>query len=189
MIRKISLVILLSLLALPMKSYAQNSFSDRYQKFQALIEKKKTPEDKIKKAEALAKDAQSPFRIDAINYLTEQKSPSSGSVMVELMNDPDVREFAVYSVGEFQMYEATPQLIGYLKDENQNVRGNSFHALQRMYPKDFNFKYHYDDAPYVRDRVVLKIDKWWELNQSRFKAQNPANPDKTAATSSVPTPK
>lgn len=141
----------------------------RHKEFQQLIEKNPTRESQIKKAQALATDKKSPYQIDAINFLIDQKSYESGSLMVELVHDSNVREFAIYGVGELGVNEATPLLIYYLKDDNQNVRGNAFRSLEKIYPRDFNFPFRYDDPPAQRAKMVKEIDKWWEMNKETLK--------------------
>ncbi|MEZ4846236.1 MAG: HEAT repeat domain-containing protein [Bdellovibrionota bacterium] len=76
--------------------------------------------------------------------MIDQKSVSSGSLMAKLARDPAVREFALYGIGELGVYEATPLLIRYMRDENCNNRGNAYRALQKLYPKEFNIEFHHD---------------------------------------------
>lgn len=145
------------------------TLTQRQQAFQSVLNKSKTSELKIKKAEDLARDKRSKFRVDAINYLIDQKSVSSGPIIASLIRDDDVREFAIYGVGELGVYEATPLVIKALKDENHNNRGNAYRALQKMYPQDFNFEFHYDDPPHVRAQIIKNIESWWKTNRNRLK--------------------
>lgn len=140
----------------------------RQKQFKQIIEK--TPEiGQIKKAESIAKDKKSPYRIDAINYLIDQMARSSGPMMADLTKDPEIREFAIYGVGELRIAEATPLLIYYLKDPSHNVRGNAFRALEKIYPHEFNFNYRYDDSSIQRAQKVKEIEQWWELNKETLK--------------------
>jgi hypothetical protein len=166
--RSLRSFLVLLLLILPISSYSQ-SLVERQHAFQAILAKEKTPEAKIKRAEALAKDKKSIFRVDAINYLTDEKSTTSGPVFVTLIKDPDIREFAIYGIGELGFSEATPYLIRCMRDDNRNTRGNAYRALQKLYPKDFNFEFHHDDSPAKRSMVVSDIEKWWKQNRERLK--------------------
>lgn len=143
--------------------------TERQKQFQLQIEKAKTPEGQIKKAEMLAKDPKSTYRIDAVNYLTDHHVKSSAPLLVELMKDPAVREFAIYGVGELQIFESTPLLIQYMKDDNRNVRGNAYRALQKMYPREFMFEFHHDDNELSRKKVIQNIENWWAINRDEFK--------------------
>lgn len=164
-----SLVLLVLVLINPFSVNAK-TLVERQKEFNSILKKANTPEAKIKKAEELAKNKKSQLRIDAINYLIEQRSLSSGPVFTALVKDDDMREFAIFGVGELRIQEATPRVIHALKDDNHNIRGNAFRALQKMYPKDFNFAFHYDDAPNIRATAVKNIEKWWKENRERLKA-------------------
>jgi len=161
------LVILALIFSIPNSS--AETLSQRQKAFQTILAKEKSPEAKIKKAENLALDKKSRYRVNAINYLIDQKSLSSGTVMVKLMKDPQVSEFAIYGVGEVGMYEATPLLIKYMKDDNRNNSGNAFRALQKLYPREFNFEFHHDDPEYKRAQVVETVTAWWKANRESLK--------------------
>lgn len=163
------LPLLLLTLLIPMQLQAE-TLKERQKSFQSILNKEKTDTAKIKKAENLATDKKSRFRVMAINYLIDQKSSGSGPVFVQLMKDPQVSEFAIYGVGEVGFYEATPFLIKYMRDDNRNNRGNAFRALQKLYPRDFNFEFHHDDPDYKRDEIVKNIQTWWKANRERLKS-------------------
>ncbi len=162
------IVLSLSFLLLTTHAFA-DTLGTRQKAFLSALSKAKTPEDKIKRAEELAKDKKSKFRVDAVNYLIDEKSYASGPLMASLVRDPDVGEFAIFGVGELHVVEATPLLIRELNNENRNNRGNAYRALQKLYPQDFNFEYHYDDAPQTRKPVVDNIKTWWKNNRDRLK--------------------
>jgi hypothetical protein len=163
-----TLILSLAVLLIPSISFSQ-SLQARQQAFQSVLNKEKTSEAKIKKAESLAQDKKSKFRVDAINYLIDQKSLGSGPLMVTLARDPLVREFAIYGIGELGVYEATPRLIRYMRDDNRNNRGNAYRALQKLYPREFNAQFHHDDPEYVREKVVKNVESWWKANRDRLK--------------------
>ena len=163
-----TLILSLVVLSLPSISFSQ-SLAARQQAFQSVLKKEKTSDAKIKRAEAISQDKKSKFRVDAINYLIDQKSASSGSLMAKLARDPAVREFALYGIGELGVYEATPLLIRYMRDENRNNRGNAYRALQKLYPKEFNIEFHHDDPEYTREKVVSNVQNWWKSNRDRLK--------------------
>ncbi len=161
------LLILLFLLTYPV--HAQETLPQRQKAFHAVLNKSKTDDGKILKAQELAKDVKSRFRIDAINYLIDEEAATSGPLMARLAKDVYVREFAIYALGEFETYESTPLLIHYMNDENRNVRGNAFRALQKMYPKEFDFEYHHDDDEPKRKGILTKVDQWWRANHDQYK--------------------
>lgn len=162
--RKLSILIVLLFANL-----ALADVHSRLKDFQAIMDKIPSPDTQIKKAETLAADKKSPYRINAINYLIDHKSTASAPLMVDLVKDIDVREFAIYGVGELGVTEATPLLIYYLKDDNQNVRGNAFRSLEKIYPRDFNFPFRYDDPAPQRSKMVKEVEKWWEVNKETLK--------------------
>ncbi len=162
------LPMLLLTLLIPMQLQAE-TLGERQKAFQSILNKEKTDQAKIKKAETLAVDKKSRFRVSAINYLIDQKSTGSGPVFVQLMKDPSVSEFAIYGVGEVGFYEASPFLIKYMRDDNRNNRGNAFRALQKLYPQDFAFEFHHDDPDYKRNEIVKNIQSWWKANRDRLK--------------------
>ena len=155
--------------------FASNAISEtlahRNQAFRQILVKEKTDASKIKKAEQIALDKKSRFRVTAINYLIDHQSRASGSVMVQLMKDRQVSEFAIYGVGEIGFYEATPLLIKYMRDDNRNNRGNAFRALQKLYPREFNFEFHHDDPEYQRNQVVDAVTSWWNSNQAKLRTR------------------
>lgn len=163
--QKLSFLIVLLLVN---QSFAMD-IATRRKQFNQIMEKSLTPESQIKKAESIARDVKSPYRIDAINYLIDQKSMTSGPMMVDLVKDSEVREFAIYGVGDLGVTEATPLLIYYLRDPNHNVRGNSYRSLQKIYPREFNFAFRYDDPPAQREKTVKEIEKWWDVNRETLK--------------------
>lgn len=162
---------LLILFLIPSPSFSQ-SLAQRQAAFHSILKKEKTPELKAKRVRIIAKDKKSKFRVDAINYLIDEKSPTTGLLMVNLAKDPDVREFALYGIGELELYEATPLLIRYMRDDNRNNRGNAYRALQKLYPRDFNVEFHHDDPEYTRERVVQNVVSWWKTNRSRLKSRS-----------------
>jgi hypothetical protein len=162
------LPMLLLALLIPIQLQAE-TLKERQGAFQSVLNKEKTDQAKIKKAEFITLDTKSRFRVDAINYLIDKKSVSSGSVFVQLMKDPQLSEFAIFGVGEVGFYEATPLLIKYMKDENRNNRGNAYRSLQKLYPEDFNFEFHHDDPEFKRNQVVESIQSWWKDNGERLK--------------------
>lgn len=148
------------------------TLSQRQTAFQSLLKKEKTEEARNKKIHSIAMDKKSRFRVDAINEMIDHKMLGSGPIMVTLTKDPQVREFAIYGVGELGVYEATPLLIRYMRDDNRNNRGNAFRALQKLYPRDFNFEFHHDDPEYTRNLTVEKVEGWWKVNRTRLKSQS-----------------
>lgn len=163
-----TLSLLFAVLLIPSISFSQ-SLAERQKAFHAALNKEKTPEGQIKKAQTIAQDKKSKFRVDAINYLIDQKSMSSGPMMVHLAKDPAVREFALYGIGELGVYEATPLLIRYMRDDNRNNRGNAYRALQKLYPREFNVEFHHDDPEYTREKIVKDVESWWRANRDRLK--------------------
>lgn len=168
---RFSLLLLAVTILLPSVVFPE-TLSERKKAFLTTINKEKTDEARIKKVHSIAMDKKSRFRVMAINYLIDTKSTQSGPLMVQLTKDPQVSEFAIYGVGELEVYEATPILIRYMKDENRNNRGNAYRALQKLYPNDFNFEFHHDDEELKRNRVVQNIQAWWKANRERLKSQS-----------------
>ena len=151
-------------------SYADEVFN-RQQSFLKQLEKEKDDTSKITKAEKIARDVRSKYRIDAINYLIDKASVSSGSVLADLTTDPQVQDFAIFGVGELGVYEATPMLIKGLSSANRNVRGNAYRALKKLYPTELDgkpFEFHHDDPDYIRKKTVNTYERWWKDNHTIF---------------------
>lgn len=138
-----------------------------------------TREAKIAKARALATNAKSEFRRDAIDFLGEVRASEAVPDLFRMAKVPDIREFCIHALGEIGDGRAVPLMIHYLNDPNEDVRGNAERAFQRI--TRVTFEYHYADPPAKRKQGIREIQLWWERNKATFKARDETPDEKKAA--------
>src|SRR5438045_1488054 len=129
--KRSTLIILLAFLSFPNFSAAlekksepkvPKSYQERLNRFQNIISKQSGRRGRIQKAVELSKDRKSEFRVDALNLLAAAKPKEALPDLYAIVKDPDIREFAIYTIGEIPSERSIPVLIPYLDDPNENVR-------------------------------------------------------------------
>lgn len=151
------------------KADAPASYKERQKKFNQLITREKNRTSLTKLAIAMAKDPGSEFRIDAINLLAEVKPKEAVEPLLDASKDPNVREFAIFALGEIPSEKPIPQLIKFLDDPSENVRGNAYQALRKIL--GLNFRYDYTSAGLKRKEGIADIQSWWDHNKENFKVR------------------
>ncbi|MFH1018665.1 MAG: HEAT repeat domain-containing protein [Pseudomonadota bacterium] len=147
-------------------THAPESYRKRVVEFRNMIRREPTRAAKVRKATELARKVSSPYRKDSINFLVETRARESLPVLLDLTNDAEVREFAIYGLGELRSQNAGPTLIRFLSDGSDNVRGNAERALKKI--TRVSFSYRYSDPPATRQRGIREIQDWWQKNKEHF---------------------
>lgn len=147
--------------------------------FRNLLRREGTRAKQVQKAIELVQTKKSPYRQDAIDFLSEVRAPEAVPVLIRAAVDPDVREFSLYALAVFNDLRAIPTLIRYLRDDRENVRGNAQQSLEKI--TRMNFSYRYSDSPKDRAVALREIETWWERAGPTFKPHQETPQEKTAA--------
>lgn len=96
---------------------------------------------------------------EAVNALRRLHSQNAIPHLLPLIEDGNIRNYAILILGELGSKEAIPFLLPLLKEENQNIRSSVATALGNIGSEDaipFLLPL-LDDASYVRDSVIRAI--------------------------------
>ena len=111
--------------------------------------------------EILSKDEQK--RIDAARKLSKQ-GPAATAEMRRVFKeakDVNVRAAVIDGLGEAEDWDAVPELIDALEDEDATIRGRANAALRKIFKANFFFKA--NDPPEKRAKIVAYIRKLYHF--------------------------
>ncbi len=160
-------------------SKAPADYRKRVTEFRNILRKEPDRKAKVEKAIALANHKKSPYRRDAIDFLGEVRAREAIPALSALYKEEDLRDGVIYSLGRTGSLNAVPTLIKGLYDTNENVRGNSQHAIEKIVRT--NFAYNYFDPVKKRNADAEQIRKWWNENRKTLRITEPTEEEKVAA--------
>jgi len=154
-------------------------YKKRVMAFRKMIRTQTTKKSKINKAIAIMNNAKSPYRKDALQFLTEIKAQDAVPSIIKAGEKKDLRADSAYALGEIKDKKAIEFLIRCLYDSNHNVRGNASLSLRKITRRQFG--YSYSDVEEQRNKAALLWENWWTRNQEKFQVTQLTEEEKTDA--------
>lgn len=142
------------------------------QLFHAHIRKHKTKKESVEFAQSQIQDRNSSMRIAAIEFIRKIKHEPSIPMLIGLLEDRDVDSFVIFALGDLQAFEAADLLVEKLNSPFDNIRGNAFTALHKIFPQDLPQGYVYSMKESNRKKEVEKLKTWLQSQKDKSYTRN-----------------